>query len=72
MTVASAIPAAVHPAIPASAHLIPGIKDWAAQLSSKIAHSGIDTLKRTDWSAAAFKVSAAFFLSCFASFDRCC
>lgn len=56
MTSSAGIPASIHPAIPASAHLIPGIKDWASQVSSKLANAGIDSLKRTDWSLSALKV----------------
>jgi len=55
MTSSAGIPASIHPAIPASAHLIPGIKDWASQVSSKLANAGIDSLKRTDWSLSALK-----------------
>lgn len=45
----------LHPAVPISAHLWPGIKSWASEAIEYIAHLNIDKLRNTDVSRKAFE-----------------
>ena len=44
-----AIPPVLHPAIPASAHLIPGIKQWAATFIADLSRVSFKSLQAAPW-----------------------